>query len=176
MLEVVGALHPSRRFAGRLYGRQQEGNQDPDDRDNDEEFKDFNATQQALRPFVLTSWSEREATAVTLVLFSQNLVGSSLTQEEIAWRLKIEPRRLSTLLAEAKQRLEQLRPQIQFMKYAREKKPLGFPDGNESNFLLLRSTGEWFWREPRSGHYLTADATPDRLRLRLRLLKQVYPA
>ena len=38
LLEIIAALHPSRRLAGRLHRRQQQRNQNPDDRDDHQEF------------------------------------------------------------------------------------------------------------------------------------------
>ena len=38
LLEVVAALSASRRFAGLLHGRQEQGDQDRDDGDHNEEF------------------------------------------------------------------------------------------------------------------------------------------
>lgn len=36
--DLVRALHPASRFTSRLNGRKQKGDQNPDDRNNDEEF------------------------------------------------------------------------------------------------------------------------------------------
>ena len=38
LFQVVRATRPSRRLAGHLYGRQQQGHQDPDDGDHHQEF------------------------------------------------------------------------------------------------------------------------------------------
>ena len=38
LFQVIAALREAGRFAGGLYGRQQKGNQNADDRDNDKQF------------------------------------------------------------------------------------------------------------------------------------------
>jgi hypothetical protein len=38
LLQLVGALHPPRRFAGRLHRRQQQRDQDANDGNHDEQF------------------------------------------------------------------------------------------------------------------------------------------
>jgi len=37
---MVRTLHSPGRFAGRLHGRQQKGDQNPDDRNNDQKFNE----------------------------------------------------------------------------------------------------------------------------------------
>jgi hypothetical protein len=44
LLQIVRALHPSRRFAGRLHGRKQQGNQNADDRDDDQKLDERKGT------------------------------------------------------------------------------------------------------------------------------------
>jgi hypothetical protein len=38
LLKIVRALHSTRRLAGRLNGRQEQSDQNPDDRDDDQKF------------------------------------------------------------------------------------------------------------------------------------------
>jgi hypothetical protein len=45
LLQIVGALRPTGRFAGRLHGRQQERDQDTDDGDHHQEFDQREAAQ-----------------------------------------------------------------------------------------------------------------------------------
>ncbi len=40
LLQVIGALHASSSFAGRLHGRQQQPDQDADDGDDHQEFNE----------------------------------------------------------------------------------------------------------------------------------------
>ena len=40
LFQMVRTLHSPGRFAGRLHGRQQKGDQNPDDRNNDQKFNE----------------------------------------------------------------------------------------------------------------------------------------
>jgi hypothetical protein len=49
LLEIVSALGASGRFPGRLYGGQEQGDQDGDDRDDHEQFDEREAIPEAGR-------------------------------------------------------------------------------------------------------------------------------